>query len=158
VKRSDKRKELAKEKAEREAEIKRLKDQQAELRQREQEELQKRLLEEETQRRAAAVERAAAERTTTVKSKYSALMEQAVKRQWIVPPGTEPWRKARVNIKLSPRGEVQSVRVVESSGSPAFDKSAETAVLQASPLPLPTPQEDQIAHEQMQNVIINITK
>ena len=160
----EKRKELAKlakEKAKREAEIKRIKEEQALLEQarraREQEELTKRLEQEEIERSAAAVQRAAAQRTATVESKYSALIKKAVRGKRVVPPGTEPWRKVRLNIKLSPLGEVVDVRVVESSGSQVYDQSAETAVLQASPLPLPTEEEDQSAHLKMQDVTFTLT-
>jgi colicin import membrane protein len=36
-----------------------------------------------------------------------------------------------------PSGEVQNIKVVESSGNAIFDNSAITAVKKASPLPLP---------------------
>ena len=104
------------------------------------------------------MQRAAAQRTATVESKYSALIEKAVRAKWVVPPGSEPWRKVRLNIKLSPLGEVMDVRVVESSGSEQYDQNAETAVLQASPLPFPTEQEDRSAHLKMQDVTLNLSK
>jgi colicin import membrane protein len=36
-----------------------------------------------------------------------------------------------------PGGDVASARVIESSGDPVFDRSAENAVLRAAPLPMP---------------------
>lgn len=101
-------------------------------------------------------ERRAGERTTTVLNKYSALIERAIKAKWRVAPGTERWRSAKVNIKLSPLGKVEGVRIVESSGLQSFDESIETAVLQANPLPFPTPEEDQAAHRELQNINLTI--
>ena len=42
-----------------------------------------------------------------------------------------------MKVRLIPGGDVVSVSVVRSSGDPVFDRSVETAVLKASPLPLP---------------------
>ena len=43
-----------------------------------------------------------------------------------------------VAVKLIPGGEVIDARVVKTSGNAAFDRSVETAVLKASPLPMPS--------------------
>ena len=56
---------------------------------------------------------------------------------WIRPPSLPDNLRCQVEITLLPSGAVQSVRVVQSSGSPAFDDSVKTAVEKASPLPLP---------------------
>lgn len=133
----------------------------AEQARREQEEADRRRLVEqlEAEERAAKqqeADRRAGERTTTVLNKYSALIERAIKAKWRVAPGTERWRSAKVNIKLSPLGEVEGVRIVESSGLQSFDESIETAVLQANPLPFPTPEEDQAAHRELQNINLTI--
>ncbi len=42
-----------------------------------------------------------------------------------------------IRVKLIPGGEVVDAKVVRSSGDPLFDRSVETAVLKASPLPMP---------------------
>lgn len=114
------------------------------------------LQEQEQARLEAQAAQQALRRTTTVMSKYGALIEKAVNEKLRAAPGTEPWRKTKVNIKVSPLGEVESVRVIESSGSAGFDRSAETAVLQASPLPFPTQAEDMTAHTKLQNLNITI--
>ena len=89
---------------------------------------------------------------------YGARIEKAIQAVWRVAPGTEDWREAKVNIKLTPRGEVESVRIVNSSGLPAFDKSAVTAVYQASPLPLPSVDEDAVALRELQNINLSLKK
>jgi len=111
---------------------------------------------EEEAKKQQQADRRAGERTATVMSKYSALIEAAIKAKWRISPGTESWREAKVNIKLSPRGEVLSVRIVKSSGLTSFDRSAETAILQASPLPFPSQEEDPTAHQQLQDINLNL--
>jgi colicin import membrane protein len=39
---------------------------------------------------------------------------------------------------MIPGGDVVSVRIVRSSGDPVFDRSVESAVFQAAPLPVPS--------------------
>lgn len=118
--------------------------------------LSKALADEEAERQQREADRRAKERTTTVMSQYSARIEQAIKAKWRVAPGTEPWRVAKINIKLSPDGRVLKVVVINSSGSVDYDRSVETAVLQASPLPFPTQEEDLTAHQTLQDININV--
>jgi colicin import membrane protein len=42
-----------------------------------------------------------------------------------------------VEVRLGPGGVVLAAQVVRSSGNAAFDRSAETAVRRADPLPMP---------------------
>jgi colicin import membrane protein len=123
---------------------------------RERQRINKLLAEEEAERLQLAADRRAKERTTTVMSQYSAKIEQAIKDKWRVAPGTESWRVAKINIKLSPDGQVLKVVVINSSGSQDYDRSVETAVLQASPLPFPTVEEDPSAHQVLQDININL--
>ncbi len=120
--------------------------------------LEAELANEEAERQRQAADQVAKERSATVMSLYSSRIEQAIKDRWRVAPGTEAWRVVKVNIKLSPSGDVQSVRVINSSGLPDFDRSVETAILQASPLPFPSQEEDATAHQQLQNLNINLKK
>ncbi len=60
-----------------------------------------------------------------------------VERSWLRPPGSPKGLRCKVNVKVIPGGDVASVRVIESSGDAVFDRSAENAVLRASPLPMP---------------------
>ena len=45
--------------------------------------------------------------------------------------------KCKVLVRLIPSGDVVSVRILQSSGNIAFDRSVEMAVNKASPLPVP---------------------
>lgn len=123
-----------------------------------QQRLNKLLEEEERLQSAQEAERRSNERTTTVKSKYAALIKDAIKAKWRTAPGTESWREAKVNIKLSSRGEVLNTSILRSSGSESFDRSAITAILQASPLPFPTPDEDPTAHNELRSIILTLKK
>ena len=44
---------------------------------------------------------------------------------------------ARFNVKLSPAGEVQSIRLIQTSGVKNWDLTAAKAIEKSSPLPLP---------------------
>ncbi len=66
------------------------------------------------------------------------LIQQKVKQNWIHPSLPESGLSCKIQVKLIPGGEVIDARVIQSSGASAFDRSAETAVLKASPLPVPT--------------------
>jgi len=63
---------------------------------------------------------------------------------------------AKLKIKLSPSGDVESVSVVKSSGNDRYDSDAEKAVLSASPLPIPTLEEDEAAHNAFRDIIFTI--
>ena len=70
-------------------------------------------------------------------SQYIPYIQQKIQRNWIRPAGSPPGRSCLILVKLIPGGEVVDARVVRSSGDVLFDRSVETAVLKASPLPLP---------------------
>jgi colicin import membrane protein len=42
-----------------------------------------------------------------------------------------------VTVRVAPGGQVIAATVTQSSGNPAFDRSAESAVYKATPLPVP---------------------
>jgi colicin import membrane protein len=87
----------------------------------------------------AAEERAEQEaRFRTLTQKYIGLIQGKVTRSWIRPVAVKKGLTCIVKVKLIPGGEVIDARVVKSSGNTAFDRSVETAVLKASPLPMPT--------------------
>jgi len=95
-------------------------------------------LREEMQREAEAREQAARERRLAqTRSQYDAAIRDKVRRNWTRPAGTPDGLSCVVEVRLGPGGTVMEVNVVESSGNAAFDRSAETAVLRADPLPMP---------------------
>lgn len=63
---------------------------------------------------------------------------QAVVRNWSRPPSARNDMQAELLVELIPTGEVVSVTLVASSGSTAFDRSAEAAVRKARRFQVPT--------------------
>lgn len=71
-------------------------------------------------------------------AKFKTLIENAVERQWLLPPNAKKTMSCTLALTLDPYGKVQSVKITQSSGDPVLDRSAVTAVLKASPLPVPS--------------------
>lgn len=69
--------------------------------------------------------------------RFKALILNAIGKQWIIPPGTDRTLSCQLLIKLAADGSVLNVTVSRSSGNPILDRSAITAVMKASPLPMP---------------------
>lgn len=78
---------------------------------------------------------AAANAVTT--NKYRELILQSIARQWIMPPEINKHLETRLVVYLAPGGMVLQVVITKSSGNPVLDRSAQTAVYKASPLPVP---------------------
>ena len=88
------------------------------------------------QKRAAEQKKRAAYEQSEV-SKYKGLIRSQITRNWIFPASYQKGMKCKILVRLIPSGDVVSVRVVQSSGNSAFDRSVEMAVNKASPLPVP---------------------
>jgi colicin import membrane protein len=93
-------------------------------------------------RQAAQAEaRAAADRRQTemagVVSQYRDLISAKVRGNTRLPADLTGNPEVRCLVKLLPTGEVQSVRVVQSSGNVAYDEAVMRAIEKSSPLPLP---------------------
>jgi colicin import membrane protein len=71
-------------------------------------------------------------------SEYIPYIQDKIQRSWLRPAGSPPGLSCLIQVRLIPGGEVVSAKVIRSSGDPLFDRSVETAVLKASPLPLPS--------------------
>ncbi|MBI3771520.1 MAG: cell envelope integrity protein TolA [Gammaproteobacteria bacterium] len=72
--------------------------------------------------------------------KYRLLIQQAIENRWIQPADWKRGTSCVVEVRLVPGaggGQVLDARVVRSCGSPLLNKSVETAVFGASPLPVP---------------------
>jgi colicin import membrane protein len=87
------------------------------------------------QREQAARERAQA--VAQAKNEYVPAIRSKVTRSWERPPGIPDSLSCTLEVRLGPGGIVTGVRVVESSGNTAFDRSAQNAVRKAEPLPVP---------------------
>jgi len=69
--------------------------------------------------------------------KHVEIIRQKVNRNWLRPAGSRAGLTCTVRVRIIPGGDVLDVRITKSSGNAVFDRSVETAVLKASPLPLP---------------------
>ena len=76
-------------------------------------------------------------RATSALSEYIPYIQEKVQNSWLRPAGSPRGLRCVIRVKLIPGGEVVSAKVVKSSGDALFDRSVESAVLKASPLPLP---------------------
>ncbi|MEM1436023.1 MAG: TonB family protein [Pseudomonadota bacterium] len=77
---------------------------------------------------AEAADAAAATADSSQAQSYRAGIHQAVVANWSRPPSARRDMEAVLLVELVPTGEVVAVTVVDSSGSAAFDRSAEAAV------------------------------
>ncbi|MCX7117305.1 MAG: cell envelope integrity protein TolA [Legionellales bacterium] len=70
--------------------------------------------------------------------KYKALIIGAISRQWILPEHADPSLSSQFRIRLAPNGTVLEVSLSKSSGDAVLDRSAQSAIYKASPLPVPS--------------------
>lgn len=91
------------------------------------------------QAQAAAAQNAEQQaRMAGVVDKYKALIVNAIGRNWILPENVDSTLSSQFRIRLAPDGAVLEVTLTRSSGDPLLDRSAQTAIYKASPLPVPT--------------------
>ena len=94
---------------------------------------QRRLAEEaENQRREAARAEGARTELELIQS-ATAIIQLAVQQVWNRPPSARNGMRAILQIRMLPTGELLDARITESSGDPAFDRSAENAAFSAAP-------------------------
>ena len=67
-------------------------------------------------------------------------MQAAVQQHWKLPVSTANFSNPLVEMRLLPNGEVESVRILESSGNDAIDASLIRAIKAAAPFTLPRQQ------------------
>ena len=70
-------------------------------------------------------------------SEYMERIRAKVRQNIVEPPGMQGNPTAEFDVVVIPGGEVLSVRLVRSSGVPAYDAAAERAIMKSAPLPLP---------------------
>jgi colicin import membrane protein len=101
-------------------------------------------MERKKQAEAAAAQKAAAQnaerqaRLAGEVDKYKALIVNAIGRNWILPENVDSSLSSQFRIRLASDGTVLEVTLTRSSGDPLLDRSAQTAIYKASPLPMPT--------------------
>ena len=59
---------------------------------------------------------------------YAAAIREAIVEAWSRPPSARLGMQARLRVDLVPSGDLLGVTILDSSGNPAFDRSAEQAV------------------------------
>jgi colicin import membrane protein len=106
-------------------------------------ELAKAEMERKKQAQAAAAQQAAQNAEARARlagevDKYKALIVNAIGRNWILPENVDSSLSSQFRIRLAPDGMVLEVTLTRSSGDPLLDRSAQTAIYKASPLPVPT--------------------
>ena len=79
----------------------------------------------------------AAEQNQGEINKYKALIIATISQHWIIPENVAPNISCQLLVHVTANGAVTSVDLLHSSGNQVLDRSARTAVLQASPLPIP---------------------
>lgn len=98
---------------------------------------QKRIAEEQQRRRQKELLQALAEEENASRvQQLKALIQADVQNHWLIPSTARRGMECLLRIKLLPNGDVQSVRILRSSGNGTFDRSVEDAVRKASPLPV----------------------
>jgi colicin import membrane protein len=76
-------------------------------------------------------------RNVATTMKYRHLILQSIAQQWIIPPDLDKHLETRLAVRLAPGGMVLDVIIIKGSGNTVLDRSAQTAVYKASPLPVP---------------------
>jgi colicin import membrane protein len=92
-------------------------------------------------RQQADAARAATAARAKALNEYIGLIQRRVKSNWILPADLQGNPQAVFRVVQIPSGEVIDVRLVRSSGNPAYDAAVERAILKSSPLPLPASRE-----------------
>ena len=85
-----------------------------------------------------AEERVAAARASGAMAQYIGQITGRIERAWIRPSSARPGLECEVRVTQAPGGTVTAVQVTRCNGDEAVRQSIETAVLRASPLPLPS--------------------
>lgn len=95
------------------------------------------------QKQQAAAQQAIVDAANTARiagevDKYKALILNAISQQWILPQNADSTMSSQFRIRLAPNGSVLEVALIRSSGDSILDRSAQSAIYKASPLPVPS--------------------
>ena len=72
-----------------------------------------------------------------LKDEYIAKIKAKIEQNTSAPEGMSGNPRAEFTIVLLPTGEVLSVKLVKSSGNPAYDDAVERGIFKSAPLPVP---------------------
>lgn len=94
------------------------------------------------QKQQAAAQQALADAANAARvagevDKYKALIINAISQRWILPENADSTLSSQFRIRLAPNGSVLEVSLTRSSGDSILDRSAQSAIYKASPLPVP---------------------
>ena len=95
------------------------------------------LLQKQIQQEQHVVNQAVSAQVQRIIDRYKNQILSKISQYWRVPKQLANGISATFMVNLAPGGVVISVRLIKSSGSAALDRSAQTAVIQSSPLPVP---------------------
>jgi colicin import membrane protein len=98
---------------------------------------EKRIAEEQRRKQESEAKASTERRDRKATADANAKIEAKLNRLWRRPLGTAAGLSCVILVKTVPGGEVVNARVTRSSGNAPFDRSAERAVMKASPLPVP---------------------
>jgi colicin import membrane protein len=70
-------------------------------------------------------------------AEHVAYIQEKVRRNWLRPAGSSDDFTCTLEVSLIPGGDVAKAHVVQSCGSTVLDRSVESAVFKAAPLPVP---------------------
>ncbi len=99
--------------------------------------LQQQLASEQHQLQLAEQEQHQVQQLQGALDEYKSQIIAAISQYWVIPVEAKPSLYCRLLIHLAPTGVVLSVEMLHSSGDAGLDHSSRTAVLKASPLPVP---------------------
>jgi len=138
----NKQKELEKKQKQEADKLAELKKKQAEDQAKQSKELAAKAEADKAKQREAAEQQAAEQASKRAKlageiDKYKALILNAIGQRWILPDNVDSTLSSQFRIRLAPDGAVLEVSLMRSSGDPILDRSAQTAIYKASPLPVP---------------------
>ena len=99
----------------------------------------KRLAQEQADLKAKLAKERAAVQARAV-DEYSRKIQNAVKRHIVEPPSLQGSPEVTFQVRVLPGGDIleDTLRLVRSSGNPAYDAAVERAIRKASPLPVPS--------------------
>lgn len=69
--------------------------------------------------------------------KYKALIIQAIAKHWVMPDGKDQPLSCQLLLHVAPGGQVLDMKLLRASGDQVLDRSVRSAVMKASPLPVP---------------------